>query len=303
MTFIDKVYTLRTKAHSEGETSYFISFTDGRGEFYDLEVSEAFYIEFRQMERKNRNLQQSDLRHQEASDLWDETLYKRASRVPKSVEKLIFDTEQRELLNKAIAALPEIQRRRFLLYHEYNFNDRQMGGMEDGRPQPIRRSVIRAKEKIQAVDLARARLKLLKDQYQHKQRDYQALREETLKVVQGTSHLNVDMLNILIDETNAQLKDLEQQISEAGRELQEMETSAEQIQNEYAQLMNWAELYDNCSFDAKKMIVAQFVKAVYVKKGFELAIEFNVSSDEFQILSLDAEAEDIGKEPVVLAYT
>jgi len=150
MTFMDKVYTLRTEVHSEGGTAYFISFTDGQGEFYDLEVSEPFFMEFRQMERKNRNLQQSDWRHQEASDLWDETLYNRAFRVPKSVEELIFDAEQRELLNKAIAALPTTQRRRFLLYHEYNFNYRQIGEMEHCRPQSIRHSVIRAREKIKA---------------------------------------------------------------------------------------------------------------------------------------------------------
>ena len=151
MTFMDKVYTLRTEVRSDGKTSYFISFTDGQGEFYDLEVSEAFYIEFRQMERKNRNLQQSDWRHQEASDLWDETLYERAFRVPKSVEELIFDAEQREFLRKAISALPEIQRRRFLLYHKYDFNYRQIGEMEHCRPQSIRHSVIRAREKIKAV--------------------------------------------------------------------------------------------------------------------------------------------------------
>ena len=150
MTFMDKVYTLRTEVHSEGGTAYFISFTDGQGEFYDLEVSEPFFIEFRQMERKNRNLQQSDWRHQEHSDLWDETLYNRAFRVPKSVEELIFDAEQQELLNKAIAALPKIQRRRFLLYHEYNFNYRQISEMEHCRPQSIRHSVIRAREKIKA---------------------------------------------------------------------------------------------------------------------------------------------------------
>ena len=150
MTFMDKVYTLQTEVHSEGGTAYFISFTDGQGEFYDLEVSEPFFMEFRQMERKNRNLQQSDWRHQEASDLWDETLYNRAFRVPKSVEELIFDAEQRELLNKAIAALPTTQRRRFLLYHEYNFNYRQIGEMEHCRPQSIRHSVIRAREKIKA---------------------------------------------------------------------------------------------------------------------------------------------------------
>ena len=151
MTFMDKAYTLRTEVRGEGKTSYFISFTDGQGEFYDLEVSEAFYIEFRQMERKNRNLQQSDWRHQEASDLWDETLYERALRVPKSVEELIFDAEQKELISKAIAALPEIQRRRFLLYYEYDFNYRQIGEMEHCKPQSIRHSVIRAREKIKAA--------------------------------------------------------------------------------------------------------------------------------------------------------
>ena len=151
MTFMDKVYTLRTEMRSDSKTAYFISFTDGQGEFYDLEVSEALYIEFRQMERKNRNLQQSDWRHQETSDLWDETLYKRAFRVPKSVEELIFDAEQRELLRKAISALPEIQRRRFLLYHEYDFNYRQIGEMEHCRPQSIMHSVARAREKIKTV--------------------------------------------------------------------------------------------------------------------------------------------------------
>ena len=151
MTFMDKVYTLRTEVRSEGKTSYFISFTDGQGVFYDLEVSEAFYIEFRQMERKNRNLQQSDWRHQEASDLWDETLYERAFRVPKSVEELICDTEQREFLHKTILALPEIQRRRFLLYYGHDFNYRQIGEMEHCRPQSIRHSVIRAREKVKAA--------------------------------------------------------------------------------------------------------------------------------------------------------
>ena len=57
--------------------------------------------------------------------------------MPKSVEELIFDAEQRELLRKAISALPEIQRRRFLLYHEYDFNYRQIGEMEHCKPLPI----------------------------------------------------------------------------------------------------------------------------------------------------------------------
>ena len=53
--------------------------------------------------------------------------------------------------------------------------------------------------------------------------------------------------------------------------------------------MNWANLYDNCSFEAKKMIVVQFVKAVHVKRGYEVDIEFNVSFEEFRSLYLEPE--------------
>ncbi len=37
------------------------------------------------------------------------------------------------------------------------------------------------------------------------------------------------------------------------------------------QQMNWAELYDKCTFEAKKMIAAQFVKAVHIKRDYEMS--------------------------------
>ena len=51
----------------------------------------------------------------------------------------------------------------------------------------------------------KAKRKLFEEQYQQKQRDYQDLKEETLKVVRGTSRLNVDLLNNLIEETTVQM--------------------------------------------------------------------------------------------------
>ena len=141
----------------------------------------------------------------------------------------------------------------------------------------------------QEADLARAKVKRLQGEYQQKQRDYQDLRAETLKVIQGNSQFSADLLNSLMDETTAQLKELERQMQSAELELRETVSGAEQVKKEYTQLMNWAELYDNCTFEAKKMIVAQFVKAVHVKRGYELDIEFNVSFEEFQSLYLEPE--------------
>ena len=121
MAYRVKAYTLREESTESG-TRYFISFKDGQGKSHELEVSEQFFMEFRQMERRNRNLLQWDERHREFSEVWDETLNRRALKLPKSIEEQMIEAERAELLCKAVDGLPEIQRRRFLLYYEYEFN-------------------------------------------------------------------------------------------------------------------------------------------------------------------------------------
>ncbi len=143
------------------------------------------------------------------------------------------------------------------------------------------------------MDLAKSKLNLLNEQHRQKQREYQDLRAETIKVIQGTSRLNVDLLNSLVAEASEQIKQLSWQIQTATAELEETVQSASQVLQEYDQLMGWAEMYDNCTFEAKKMIVAQFVKAVRVRRDYEIDIEFNVSFEEFQALYLDKEPEEI----------
>ena len=150
-----------------------------------------------------------------------------------------------------------------------------------------------AKQQAKEVDLAKSKLNLLNEQYRQKQREYQDLRAETIKVIQGTSRLNVDLLNSLVAETSEQIKQLSWQIQTATAELEETVQSASQVLREYDQLIGWAEMYDNCTFEAKKMIVAQFVKEVHVRRDYEIDIEFNVSFEEFQALYLDKEPEEI----------
>lgn len=135
---------------SENGTRCFIGFKDGQGEYHELEVSPAFYQEFRRLELNNRKIQNWDQRHREFSEVWDETLNRRARVTPKTVEETMIESERNELLYKLIAALPAIQKRRFLLYHEYDLTYCQIGALEHCRPQSVRQSVIRAREKIKA---------------------------------------------------------------------------------------------------------------------------------------------------------
>ena len=147
MAYKAKAYTLREESTESG-IRYFISFKDGQGEHHELEVSEQLFFEFRQMERRNRNLLQWDERHREFSEVWDETLNRRALKLPKSIEEQMIEAERAELLCKAVDRLPEIQRRRFLLYYEYDYNYSEIGAMEHCNSTAVYQSIVRAREKI-----------------------------------------------------------------------------------------------------------------------------------------------------------
>lgn len=80
-------------------------------------------------------------------------------------------------------------------------------------------------------------------------------------------------------------------VEEAQQSLEHCIANTQSIQAEYSQIVSWAEMYDNCSFEAKKMIVAQFVKGVYVHKDYEIEIEFNVSFEDFKVFTLEQETQ------------
>ena len=109
MNFRENIYTLREE-FVEGKIRFFISFKDGENVLHEVETTPVVYNEFIVFKKTNRNLQRFDERHREYSELTDETLNKRAIRTLKGVEETIIECERSELLQKAIAELPEIQR-------------------------------------------------------------------------------------------------------------------------------------------------------------------------------------------------
>ena len=84
MAYKAKAYTLREESTESG-IRYFISFKDGQGEHHELEVSEQLFFEFRQMERRNRNLLQWDERHREFSEVWDRNAEQAGVKAPKAL--------------------------------------------------------------------------------------------------------------------------------------------------------------------------------------------------------------------------
>ena len=118
---------------------------------FRLEVSHAFYLAFRRLELDNRKIQNWDWRHREFNEVWEETLQRRALRLPKSLDELLLDAERDELLYRTIDALPETQKRRFLLHYDCGYTYRMIGRMEGCSEGAARQSVILAREKVRAA--------------------------------------------------------------------------------------------------------------------------------------------------------
>jgi len=143
-------YTLRTE-DVEGITHYYVSFIDGQAVHHETEVSHRIYLEFKSFVKIECSLRHWNERHREHSELTEETLHKRAFYPQKSVEETTLDILRDEQLRIAIESLPEIQRRRFILYHEFGLTYEQIGKMEKRHFTSIQESVLRAEEKIKNI--------------------------------------------------------------------------------------------------------------------------------------------------------
>ena len=127
---------------------YFVSFTDGYGEFQRLEINEDVYSALADLNKNDRNLTRSDERNLEHSELTDETLIKRAFKKPKGIEELILEKEMKKLFWQAVGELSDIQRKRLLLYYDYGLTLKEIAKMENCSIRAIKYSIDIAKKNL-----------------------------------------------------------------------------------------------------------------------------------------------------------
>ncbi|WP_313232592.1 RNA polymerase sigma factor [Tissierella praeacuta] len=127
----------------------FVSFIDGYGKFQRLEINENIYFALLDLNRRDRNLTRLDERNLEHSELTEETWIRRSFKRPKGIEELILEKEMKKLFWQAIGELPEIQRKRLLLYYDYGFTLKEIAIMENCSIPAIKYSIDIAKKKLE----------------------------------------------------------------------------------------------------------------------------------------------------------
>lgn len=124
--------------------------------------------------------------------------------------------------------------------------------------------------------LARAR-----DAFTKATKEYESLKAEVVKAVQGKSAFSMDILSELVENAKAKMLEASDRLNSITSEMESDEKRINKIRSDYKDLLRWAEIFDNSDISIKKMIAGYIIKRVYVYRDYKLHIEFNMSLEQF----------------------
>ncbi len=114
--------------------------------------------------------------------------------------------------------------------------------------------------------------------------EMQEYEAETLKVIRGVSNLNAELLNKLYLEAKGKVETDRKHIKILEEELDSSKQKSNELIRQYETLTSWADMYDGCELEARKMIVSQIMKKVKVHRDYELEIDFSLNCEQLGIV-------------------
>ena len=104
--------------------------------------------------------------------------------------------------------------------------------------------------------------------------DMNALKDELVKVVRGTSIIRPELLNERYDETKSAIVEKKAIIKALEEKLSDVNDDMPQIRKLYEDVLNWANTYAESAMPVKKMIVAQLLQEIRVSDGYKVEFDY-----------------------------
>ena len=109
------------------------------------------------------------------------------------------------------------------------------------------------------------------------------LKAEVIKALRGESAFSKDLLGSMVSEAEAKCAELQKQFEDAQSAYEEGQTVLHSLEEQYDNVISWADLYDTASLEAKKMIVNCLIRRVEVYRDYKLHIDFNIDFAQFSL--------------------
>lgn len=114
-------------------------------------------------------------------------------------------------------------------------------------------------------------------------KEYESLKLEIIKAVQGESAFPMEILSELVNNARTKMLDADARLSELTSELEASNQRVNAIKADYDRIMEWSEIFDTSDMEVKKMIAGYIIKRVDVYSDYRLHIEFNMNFAQFEL--------------------
>lgn len=126
-------------------------------------------------------------------------------------------------------------------------------------------------------------LRKAKSELAKAQKSLDTLKGEVVKSITGESAFSTTLLNDLIAEAEAKVREVSTAYELAQADFDDSSCLIESIQNKYNSLIEWSRIYDGATMEAKKMIISYLITRVEVSSGYKIHIDFAIDFEQFNI--------------------
>jgi len=113
------------------------------------------------------------------------------------------------------------------------------------------------------------------------ERELADYKKEVLKIIRGESAFTASLLSELISQTEEQIKKSKDEIVRLEESRTNEADRVIDLKKQYDTIVSWAQMYDESSFEAKKMIAAALIKSVKIYNGNRMEFDFNLGVEQF----------------------
>ena len=136
---------------------------------------------------------------------------------------------------------------------------------------------------IREVKVAEVNFKQAVSEFNDAQRQVDALEAEALKALTGENQLDLGVVNSMLLKQKARL-DAASKKKEVAKVLLEMEKNnkkANEVQVD--EILSWASRFDDASYEAKHLVIAQLVDRIEIRKndGYDITIHWRMTAEQF----------------------
>ena len=99
-------------------------------------------------------------------------------------------------------------------------------------------------------------------------------------MIRGESKLNPDLLNKLYEEAKQKAAESDQAVKRLESKIQDGEQMRDSLSQQFDTMRTWADMYDDCDMETKKMILSRIMRSVRVRRDYEVEIDLTVGCEQ-----------------------